>query len=78
MSAAKINLKDQLNLSVFKYFGVKHEGELLKEKYIQLVAGGYIDDSGIKDKGLTVVKEKNLKAFIDVIKERRENQDGWN
>lgn len=76
MLAANVNLQSQLNLSVLKYFGVKHDEEVLKEKYIQLVKGGYINDIGITDKGLTVVKEKNLKAFIDVIKERRENENG--
>lgn len=78
MSAAKVNLQSQLNLNILKYFGVKNDEEVLKEKYIQLVAGGYINDIGLTDKGLTVVKEKNLKAFIEVIKERRENEDGWN
>lgn len=76
--AAKVNQQSQLNLTVLKYFGVKHDEQVLREKYMQLVEGGYINNIGLTDKGLMVVKKKNLKAFIDVIKERRENEDGWN
>lgn len=78
MSAARIDLQGQLNMLVSKYFGTKHDEEVLKEKYRQLVVNEYMKDSGLTDKGLTVVKEKNLKAFINVIKERRENEDEWN
>lgn len=78
ISAARINLEGQLNILVLKYFGAKHNEELLKEKYRQLVTSEYIKDSGLTDKGLEIVKEKNLKAFINVIEERRENEDEWN
>lgn len=75
--AAKVQLKNEMASSIFKYFGARHEEELLVRKYKELVSGEYINDEKLTDKGMRVVEEKNLKAFINVIKERRENEDGW-
>lgn len=76
--AAKVQLKNKMASSIFKYFGARYEEELLVRKYKELVSGEYINDEKLTDKGMRVVGEKNLKAFINVIKERRENEDGWN
>lgn len=75
--SAKVQLKNEMASSIFKYFGARYEEELLVRKYKELVSGGYINDEKLADKGMRVVKEKNLRAFINVIKERRENEDGW-
>lgn len=78
LAAAKVELKVGVASSVFKYFGVRHVEELLNKKYKELISGGYINDEKLTNKGIEVVLEKNLKAFISVIEERRENEDGWN
>lgn len=77
LSAAKVQLKNEMGSSIIKYFGARHEEELLVRKYKELVSSEYINDEKLTDKGVRVVEEKNLKAFINVIKERRENEDGW-
>jgi hypothetical protein len=77
LSAAKVRFKNEMASSIFKYFGARHEEEVLVKKYKELVSCEYINDEKLTDTGMRVVKEKNLKAFINVIKERRENEDGW-
>lgn len=77
LSAAKVQLKNGIGSIIFKYFGARHEEELLVRKYKELVSGEYINDEKLTDKGMNVVEEKKLKAFINVIKERRDNEDGW-
>lgn len=76
--AAKVQLKNKMASSIFKYFGARYEEELLVRKYKELVSGEYMNDEKLTDKSMRVVREKNLKVFINVIKERRENEDGWN
>lgn len=78
LAAAKVQLNAGIVSIMFKYFGAKHDEGLLNKKYEELVSGGYIKDEKLTDKGIEVVFEKNLKAFISVIEERRENEDGWN
>jgi len=78
LSAAEVQLEKKIDSSIFKYFGSKFKEEILVEKYKELIAGGYINNKELTDKGMMVVEEKNLKSFIYVIKERRENEDGWN
>jgi len=77
LSAAKVQLKNEMASCIFKYFGARHEEKLLVRKYKELVSCEYINDEKLTDKGMSVVEEKNLKAFINVIKERRENEDEW-
>ncbi|BCN30119.1 hypothetical protein [Anaeromicropila herbilytica] len=79
LSSAKVQLKNVMASIIFKYFGARYEEELLVRKYKELVSGEYINDEKLTDKGMRVVKEKNLRAFINVIKERKEkeNDDGW-
>lgn len=77
LSAAKVQLNKEMASSVLKYFGIRQEEEELVRKYKELVLNGYINDENLTDKGMSVVEERKLKAFINVIRERRENEDGW-
>lgn len=77
LSAANIRLNKEMASSVVKYFGIRLDEKELVRKYKELVSKGYINDENLTEKGISIVKERNLKAFIDVIKERRENEDGW-
>lgn len=78
LAAANVQLKAGIASNIFKYFGARYHEELLNKKYKELVSGGYINEEKLTDKGIKVVLGKNLKSFISVIEERRENKDGWN
>ncbi len=75
--AAGVQLDKDIASNIFKNFGAKIEEEILSLKYKELVRDQYINDKKLMDKGMKITVEKNLKAFINVIKERRENKDGW-
>ena len=75
--AAEVQLHKNIASSIYKYFGTKFEEELLVQKYKELVSGEYINDEKLMDKGINIVVEKNLRVFINAIKERRENENGW-
>ena len=75
--AADVQLQKDMALNIFKYFGAKFEEKLLVRKYKELITGEFINDEKLMDKGIKIVVEKNLRAFISVVKERRKNEDGW-
>lgn len=74
---AGIYLSQCLASIVHKYFGVLIDDETAKQGYQDLIENQYINENGLLSKGMTVVKERKLKSFINAIKQRGEKEDGW-
>lgn len=77
LSGAEINLNDNPSYKLKKFFGCNIDKDTIKQKLGQLTDCQYICNSKLTQKGIDIAKEKNLKAFIKVVKERNENKDGW-
>ena len=74
---ADIDLSQCLSSIIHKYFGVLIDDETAKQGYQDLIENQYINENGLLSKGMTVVKERKLKSFINAIKQRGEKEDGW-
>jgi len=77
LTGAGIDLSQCLSSIIHKYFGVFIDEETAKQGYQDLVANQYINENGLLSKGMTVVKERKLKSFINAVKQRGEKEDGW-
>jgi len=76
--AANVQFQEQVSSSILKYFGIRYEEELLQKKYKELISSGFINNKKLTDKGINIIETMHLKSFIDVVEERRENENGWN
>ena len=74
---AGIDLNHDLSSLIHKYFGVLIDEETAKKSFQDLIAHQYINENGLLDKGMDIVKERKLKSFINVVNQRREKEDGW-
>lgn len=77
LCAAQIDINTNISSNVIKYFGKRYDDEKLKKKYKDLLDFKYIISGKLSKKGIELVKARKLKAFIDVVKERSDNEDGW-
>ncbi|MEG2867888.1 MAG: hypothetical protein RR894_09080 [Terrisporobacter sp.] len=68
------NIKNAIN----KYFKYAESDVTIQGKYNELIQYGYVQDHEITELGVKVIKDRNLKSFINVVKERELNDDGWN
>lgn len=77
LCGANIDLTENLESSIQKYFGNKYTYSFINEKYNELLALKYIENSKLTTKGLKIVEDKKLKSFIEVVSERSEKENGW-
>lgn len=77
LAGAETKLKQNLSNIIYKYFGVSIDEETAKKRFQDLMANQYINENGLLNKGMDVVKERRLKSFINAVKQRREKEDGW-
>lgn len=75
--ASDVNLEGGIGIRVRKYFTIDASEDTLKLKYNELLNNNYICEGKISDRGINYIKQKNLKAFIRVIKERELRSDEW-
>lgn len=75
LCASQINTNISDNLE--KYFGKKYDLKVVNQKYKELINFKYINSGKLTEKGIILVKNRKLKSFIDVVKERSEKEDGW-
>lgn len=75
LCASQINTN--ISHNVEKYFGKKYDLRVVNQKYKELIDYKYINSGKLTEKGIILVKNRKLKAFIDVVKERSEKEDGW-
>ncbi|AEF93193.1 hypothetical protein Desca_0289 [Desulfotomaculum nigrificans CO-1-SRB] len=77
LSGAQVDLSQQISAKLSKYFGVTVDEKDAEEKYRELMDNKYVTHNGLTEKGLAIVKERKLKAFINAAKQRGEKEDGW-
>lgn len=77
LSGAQVDLVKQMCEKIKKYFGVTVNEETARERYKDLVVYQYINADGLTKKGMDIVRERKLKSFIQVAKQRGEKEDGW-
>ncbi len=77
LMGANVDLAHGISEKIKKYFGLAVDKNTADELYNELLINKYIDADGLLDKGLEVVKNKKLKSFINVVKQRSEKEDGW-
>lgn len=77
LSGAQVDLSQQISAKLSKYFGVTVDEANAEQKYGELINNKYVGDNGLIDKGVAIVKKRKLKAFINIVKQRGEKEDGW-
>lgn len=77
LSGAQIDLTQQISAKLSRYFRIEIDEETANQKYKDLIINEYINDCGLMKRGMAVVKERKLKAFINAIKQRGEKEDEW-
>ena len=77
LAGADIDLSQNLSNKIYKYFGILIDEEIVKKRFQDLILDQYIDEDGLLNKGMDIVKERKLKSFINAVKQRREKEDGW-
>lgn len=77
LSGAQVDLSQQLSKKIHYYFGVHIDEEIAEQRCKELINHQIIDLKGLMSKGLMIVKERKLKSFIKVVKQRGENEYGW-
>lgn len=75
--AVGVIVNSKIKQKLYQYFGKKIEGDLLQQKYNELILNEYIKDSKLTFKGNDLIRERSLKAFIDVVKDKESVDDGW-
>lgn len=75
--ASGVVVNSNMNQKVYQYFRKKIESDLLQQKYNELILNEYIEDNKLTFKGDDLIRERNLKAFINIIKEKESVDDGW-
>ncbi|UOW69061.1 hypothetical protein [Paraclostridium bifermentans] len=75
--SAGVKVNSNFKNAINKYFKYTEPDITIQEKYSELINHGYIHDNDITELGRKIIKDKNLKSFINVVKERELNDDGW-
>lgn len=76
LKAAGYSINNDLSKDISKYFGKNLEFLTIDMLTKDLYREGFINNDGLTEKGLKIVGNKRLKAFIRVLKEGR-IKDGW-
>ena len=63
LAGAETKLKQNLSNIIYKYFGVSIDEETAKKRFQDLMANQYINENGLLNKGMDVVKERRLKSL---------------
>jgi hypothetical protein len=66
-----------LSRKLERYFFHSISEDILVDKFEALKAAGFVENNQLTPKAVAFVKGKKLKAFIRLIRERRESTDGW-
>lgn len=75
--SAGVKINPNIKCTINKYFKFLESTETILKKHKELIHHGFICNDEVSEVGVKFIKEKNLKAFINVIKERELNNDGW-
>ena len=62
---------------MFKYFYKSIENEILEEKLKELSLGGFIINNSLSEKSVEVIAKNRLQTFIDVVRRKEVNSNGW-
>lgn len=71
------DLSSWLSRKLEHYFFYKAPEDILIDKVEQLRAAGFIENDQLTPRAAAFVEDKKLKAFVRLIRERRESADGW-
>lgn len=77
LKAAGIELGINLKEKIFKYFYTNMSQQIIETKLNDLIVGEFILNDKLTDKANEVIREKRLKAFIDVVNKKEMSSDGW-
>ena len=77
LKAGGVDLSDNLNEKVFKYFYMNIENEILEERLKELKIGGFIINNSLSKKSEEVITKNKLQTFIDVVRRKEVNSNGW-
>lgn len=77
LKAGGVDLSNNLNEKVFKYFYKNIENEILKEKLKELNQGGFIINNSLSEKSEEVITKNRLETFIDVVRRKEVNSNEW-
>lgn len=77
LKAGGVDLSNNLNEKVFKYFYINVENEILEEKLKELSQGGFIINNSLSEKSEEVITKNRLQTFIDVVRRKEVNNNEW-
>lgn len=77
LKAGGVDLSNNLNKKVFKYFYNNIENEILEEKLKELNQGGFIINNSLSEKSEEVITKNRLETFIDVVRRKEVNSNEW-
>lgn len=77
LKAGGVDLSNNLNKKVFKYFYNDIENEILEQKLKELNVGGFIINNSLSGKSEEVIAENRLQTFIDVVRRKEANSNEW-
>ncbi len=77
LKAAGIELDINLREQIYKYFYINISNQTIESKLNELIIGGFIIGDQLTEKANEVIKERRLKSFVDVVKRKEVNGDGW-
>lgn len=77
LKASGIELGIDLQEKMFKYFYTDISKQTIEGKLNELILGEFILNDKLTSKANEVIREKRLKAFIDVVNKKEMSSDGW-
>lgn len=77
LKAGGVDLSNNLNKKVFKYFYNNIENKILEEKLKELNQGGFIINNSLSEKSEEVITKNRLETFIDVVRRKEVNSNEW-